>query len=161
MPSGSFLATALFTRVTKLVDKEYKTIKNIFDVKPFFVNPPAYFVNPFFVNHPHSSSGRPRPHAAWYCRHTARPWSRRCGRRWGPTALPIPCVSTWGVCFEPFSGSGSQIMAGEATGRRPWKSLRRCRRAALCPGKTVTLEGAPRARGGAKPSSAERGVVLE
>ncbi|MBF0154780.1 MAG: site-specific DNA-methyltransferase, partial [Magnetococcales bacterium] len=23
-----------------------------------------------------------------------------------------------GLCYEPFSGSGSQIMAGEATGRR-------------------------------------------
>ena len=27
-------------------------------------------------------------------------------------------VEPGGLCFEPFSGSGSQIMAGEATGRR-------------------------------------------
>jgi hypothetical protein len=27
-------------------------------------------------------------------------------------------VARGGLCYEPFSGSGSQIMAGEATGRR-------------------------------------------
>jgi DNA modification methylase len=27
-------------------------------------------------------------------------------------------VARGGICYEPFSGSGSQIMAGEATGRR-------------------------------------------
>ena len=27
-------------------------------------------------------------------------------------------VGRGGLCYEPFSGSGSQIMAGEATGRR-------------------------------------------
>ena len=43
-----------------------------------------------------------------------------------PTPKPLECfaipmrqhVPRGGVCYEPFSGSGSQIMAGEATGRR-------------------------------------------
>jgi DNA modification methylase len=43
-----------------------------------------------------------------------------------PTPKPLDCfaipmrqhVSRGGLCYEPFSGSGSQIMAGEATGRR-------------------------------------------
>jgi DNA modification methylase len=43
-----------------------------------------------------------------------------------PTPKPLDCfaipmrqhVARGGVCYEPFSGSGSQIMAGEATGRR-------------------------------------------
>jgi DNA modification methylase len=43
-----------------------------------------------------------------------------------PTPKPIDCfaipmrqhVARGGICYEPFSGSGSQIMAGEATGRR-------------------------------------------
>ncbi|MBP7003536.1 ParB N-terminal domain-containing protein [Amaricoccus sp.] len=43
-----------------------------------------------------------------------------------PTPKPLDCfaipmrqhVARGGICYEPFSGSGSQIMAGEATGRR-------------------------------------------
>ena len=43
-----------------------------------------------------------------------------------PTPKPLDCfaipmrqhVPRGGLCYEPFSGSGSQIMAGEATGRR-------------------------------------------
>jgi ParB-like chromosome segregation protein Spo0J len=43
-----------------------------------------------------------------------------------PTPKPLECfaipmrqhVARGGLCYEPFSGSGSQIMAGEATGRR-------------------------------------------
>jgi ParB-like chromosome segregation protein Spo0J len=43
-----------------------------------------------------------------------------------PTPKPLDCfaipmrqhVARGGLCYEPFSGSGSQIMAGEATGRR-------------------------------------------
>jgi DNA modification methylase len=43
-----------------------------------------------------------------------------------PTPKPIDCfaipmrqhVARGGLCYEPFSGSGSQIMAGEQTGRR-------------------------------------------
>jgi ParB-like chromosome segregation protein Spo0J len=43
-----------------------------------------------------------------------------------PTPKPLNCfaipmrqhVARGGLCYEPFSGSGSQIMAGEATGRR-------------------------------------------
>jgi len=43
-----------------------------------------------------------------------------------PTPKPIECfaipmhqhVARGGLCYEPFSGSGSQIMAGESTGRR-------------------------------------------
>ena len=43
-----------------------------------------------------------------------------------PTPKPLDCfaipmrqhVGRGGLCYEPFSGSGSQIMAGEATGRR-------------------------------------------
>jgi DNA modification methylase len=43
-----------------------------------------------------------------------------------PTPKPLDCfaipmrqhVTRGGVCYEPFSGSGSQIMAGEANGRR-------------------------------------------
>ena len=43
-----------------------------------------------------------------------------------PTPKPLACfaipmrqhVSRGGLCYEPFSGSGSQIMAGEMTGRR-------------------------------------------
>ena len=43
-----------------------------------------------------------------------------------PTPKPLDCfanpmrqhVKPGGLCYEPFSGSGSQIMAGEATGRR-------------------------------------------
>ena len=42
------------------------------------------------------------------------------------TAKPLDCfgipmrqhVPRGGLCYEPFSGSGSQIMAGEATARR-------------------------------------------
>src|SRR5690606_38354920 len=43
-----------------------------------------------------------------------------------PTPKPLDCfgipmrqhVARGGLCYEPFSGSGSQIMAGEANGRR-------------------------------------------
>ncbi len=43
-----------------------------------------------------------------------------------PTPKPLDCfgipmrqhVPRGGLCYEPFSGSGSQIMAGEANGRR-------------------------------------------
>jgi DNA modification methylase len=43
-----------------------------------------------------------------------------------PTPKPLECfaipmtqhVEPGGLCYEPFSGSGSQIMAGEQTGRR-------------------------------------------
>ncbi|MBP7586412.1 MAG: site-specific DNA-methyltransferase [Thermoanaerobaculia bacterium] len=43
-----------------------------------------------------------------------------------PTPKPLDCfaipmrqhLARGGLCYEPFSGSGSQIMAGEATGRR-------------------------------------------
>ncbi|MBF0143212.1 MAG: site-specific DNA-methyltransferase [Magnetococcales bacterium] len=43
-----------------------------------------------------------------------------------PTPKPLDCfaipmkqhIQPGGLCYEPFSGSGSQIMAGEATGRR-------------------------------------------
>lgn len=43
-----------------------------------------------------------------------------------PTPKPLDCfaipmkqhVARGGLCYEPFSGSGSQIMAGEQTGRR-------------------------------------------
>ena len=43
-----------------------------------------------------------------------------------PTPKPLDCfaipmrqhVRPGGLCYEPFSGSGSQIMAGEVTGRR-------------------------------------------
>jgi DNA modification methylase len=43
-----------------------------------------------------------------------------------PTPKPLDCfaipmrqhVARGGICYEPFSGSGSQIMAGEANGRR-------------------------------------------
>ena len=91
-----------------------------------------------------------------------------------PTPKPLDCfanpmrqhVEPGGLCYEPFSGSGSQIMAGEATGRRVYAieispvyvdvAVRRFLQATC---KTVTLEGA----GGKtfERIAAERGVVLD
>lgn len=47
---------------------------------------------------------------------TARPpHAETAGRLWDPDAQH---VARGGLCYEPFSGSGSQITAGEANGRR-------------------------------------------
>ena len=51
----------------------------------------------------------------------ARTTARTIRRRSRSTASRSRCASTWrgaALCYEPFSGSGSQIMAGEANGRR-------------------------------------------
>ncbi|MBF0342290.1 MAG: DNA modification methylase [Magnetococcales bacterium] len=91
-----------------------------------------------------------------------------------PTPKPLGCfgipmcqhVPLGGLCYEPFSGSGSQIMAGEQTGRRVFAmeiSPTYCdvavRRFIQASGKMVFLEGS-RDKTFAR-MSAERGIVQE
>ncbi|MBF0626110.1 MAG: site-specific DNA-methyltransferase [Magnetococcales bacterium] len=91
-----------------------------------------------------------------------------------PTPKPLDCfaipmrqhVEPGGLCYEPFSGSGSQIMAGEQTGRRVYAmeispvyvdvAVKRFLQAT---GKIVYLEGS----GGKtfEQIAAERGIAME
>ncbi len=91
-----------------------------------------------------------------------------------PTPKPLDCfaipmrqhVAPGGLCYEPFSGSGSQIMAGEATGRRvyameisPVYTDVTVKRFLQATGKIVFLDGS----GGKsfEQVATERGVALE
>ncbi len=91
-----------------------------------------------------------------------------------PTPKPLDCfaipmkqhVKPGGLCYEPFSGSGSQIMAGEMTGRRvyaveisPVYVDVAVKRFIQATGKIVYLEGSGGKR--FEDVAAERGVKID